>query len=165
MVQNTCCRLFSIHHFVCTYVHNSKTKGCKDILSNKQLLYYQRYLFPWLELYARCDRRVMAPNSFFLVSHLCIITGINWKLLVIYICSAYRTTALHTETFLVWFRIAREIQLESYTRPDTHQSFSDTKLCVYTASLYIHCYFLCNYAWQQNSHTVISDFSVYAIFT
>ena len=31
---------------------------------------------------------------------------------------------------------------------------SDTTLCVYTASRYIHCYLVCNYTWQQNSHTL-----------
>ena len=37
---------------------------------------------------------------------------------------------------------------------DTHQSFSYTTLCAYTASLYIHHYLLHNYAWQQNQHTL-----------
>ena len=29
----------------------------------EQLLYYWRYLFSWLELYARYDRQVMSPNT------------------------------------------------------------------------------------------------------
>ena len=32
--------------------------------------------------------------------------------------------------------------------PDTHQSFSDTTLCAFTASLYIHLYLMCYYAWH-----------------
>ena len=31
---------------------------------------------------------------------------------------------------------------------DTHQLFSDTTLRVYTVNPYIHCYLVCNYAWQ-----------------
>ena len=37
-------------------------------------------------------------------------------------------------------------------RPQTHQSFSDT-LCAYTTSPYIHHCLVCNYLWQQTSHT------------
>ena len=41
------------------------------------------------------------------------------------------------------------------TTPDMHHSCSlIQRYCVYTASSYIHCYLLCNYAWQQNSHTL-----------
>ena len=37
--------------------------------------------------------------------------------------------------------------------PDIHQFISDTTLCVYNASLYIHCYLVLNCTWQQNLHT------------
>ena len=40
------------------------------------------------------------------------------------------------------------------TAPDTHRSFSDTTLFADTASPCIHCYLVCNYAWQQNSCTL-----------
>ena len=126
--------------------------------------YYQWYLFSGIELYVRCDRWVIAPNtphnlfqydflcpltlitrklqvvygrstyrmtvllsrmSIFCVrddarynwqviapnthcsvlpmSHLCLLTFITWKLLVIYGCSAYWTTALLLKTFFVWY--------------------------------------------------------------
>ena len=41
-------------------------------------------------------------------------THITWKVQVIYWTFAYRTTALQSETFLVCFRVAWEIQLESF---------------------------------------------------
>ena len=41
------------------------------------------------------------------------------------------------------------------TAPDMHRSFSDTTLCAYTASPYIHRYMVHNYAWQQNSRTLL----------
>ena len=43
-----------------------------------------------------------------------------------------KMTALQSETFLVRFRVACEIQPENYA-PDTHRSFSDTSLS------YIYC--------------------------
>ena len=73
-----------------------------------------------LELDVRYDWQVMVPNlhhSYFLISHLCVLTCITWKLQVIYGLygrSAYWTTAILSETFIVWFRVARDIQLESY---------------------------------------------------
>ena len=67
----------------------------------------------------------MVPNthhSFFPISHLCVLTCITWKLQVIYGHSAYRMTALLLETFLVWFRVAWEIRLESYMYRPRHAS-------------------------------------------
>ena len=54
--------------------------------------------------------------SLFLISHLCVLTGITWKLWAIYGCCACQTTALlHVwETFCLWSRVVWEIQLESY---------------------------------------------------
>ena len=43
-----------------------------------------------------------------------VLQRITWKLQVIYGCSAYQMTVLLSETFLVWFRVAWEIRLESY---------------------------------------------------
>ena len=40
------------------------------------------------------------------------------------------------------------------TAPNTHWWFSDTTLCAFTASLYMHHYLVQNYAWQQNSCTL-----------
>ena len=63
-------------------------------------------------------------------------------------------TALLLEAFFVWFRFSWEI-LTGELPPDTHQSFSDTTLCMYIlqARTYITIW-VCNYAWQQNSHTL-----------
>ena len=62
-------------------------------------------------------------------------------------------TAL-SETFLLWFRVAWEIWLEGYSLRHTSWSFSDTILCAYCKPIYIHHYLVCNYAWQQNSHSL-----------
>ena len=59
----------------------------------------------------------MAPNvhfCFFVISHLCILTPITWRLQVIYGRSPYWMTALLSEIFLVGFRVAQEIQMDSY---------------------------------------------------
>ena len=116
-----------------------------DILHIKQLLYNQRFLFSVLELDARYNWWVIAPSSHgsvFPISHLCILTHITWKLQIIYGCSAYRTTALLSKTFLVWFGVAWEIWLESYDPRHAHRLFSDTncvhilQACTYIAIWY-----------------------------
>ena len=128
-----------------------------DVVHIEWLFYYQKmFIFcvragckTWLGSY-------VSPNahpSFFPISNLCILTRMTWKLQVIYGCSAYRMTALLSMTFLVWFRVARDSTGE-LRAPDMDWSFSDTKLCAYDASPCIHCYLVCNYAWQQNSHTL-----------
>ena len=87
-----------------------------DIPHIKRLLYYWTWLFSLLELDPRYDWWVIAPNthhSLFLVglkSNL----KITWKVLVVCGRSAYQTTALLSETFLVLYRVAWEIRLESY---------------------------------------------------
>ena len=113
-----------------------------NIVHIERLLYCQRCLSSVLELDARCDWQVMAPNthhSFFLISHLCILTCL--KLQVIHGCSSYRMTVLLLKTFLMWFRVAWEIHLESHG-PETHWLFSHTTLCEYTASPYLYVYTL-----------------------
>ena len=57
-----------------------------------------------------------AHHSLFPINHLCILTCIAWKLQVVHVYeySAHWTTALLSKTFLVWLRVAWEIQLESY---------------------------------------------------
>ena len=56
----------------------------------------------------------------------------NLKLQVIYECSAYQTTALLLEKFLVWFRVTQEIRLESYSPRQTSRLFYETTLsCIY----------------------------------
>ena len=105
MAPNMHCNLFLIRHFVHTYTHNSKTTiSYVDLVHIEWLLYDQRGIFSVLELDARYHWQVMAANthcSLLLISNLCILTRIIWKLQVIHGCSAYRTTALLLEIFLV----------------------------------------------------------------
>ena len=80
-------------------------------------LYYRKCLF-W-GVRAACKIQLATFGSihssqFLLIQHLCVLPRISWKLLVICGGSAYWTTALLSEIFLVWFRVAREIWLESY---------------------------------------------------
>ena len=78
---------------------------------------------------------------------------ITWKLQLINGCSAYQMTALLSKIFLVWFRVAWEVWLESYSLRHASQSFSDTTLpCVYCKSVHNLTY---NFAWQQNSHSLL----------
>ena len=77
-----------------------------DVLHIERLLYYRRCLFLVLEL----------DVSQSLISHLWVLRYmyITWKLQVVQGHSAYQKTPLLSETFLVWFRVAWEIWLESY---------------------------------------------------
>ena len=108
--------------------------------------------FSGLELHVSQNRSVMAQNthcSLFPVHILCILTCtcLIQKLQVVYGCSAYPTTALPLETFLEWFRVAWENQLESYSPRFTHRLFSDTTFaCVLQTYTYIPiwCATTCN---------------------
>ena len=91
-----------------------------DVLHIEWLLYYWRCLFCVLELDASYKWQVTHPDthhSLFPISYFCIysvLRHITWKLQVICGHSAYLTTPILLETFFVWFRVALEIQLESY---------------------------------------------------
>ena len=130
-------------------------------LNTKQLLYYQRFSFFWVRAACKQDGQVMAPNmhhSLLLehALHMHIlnpppadtdITGLRPA-----VCatvspthigcgrSAYWMTALQSETlFLVWFRVAWEIQLESYRGgPDMHQLFSGTTMSCNILPIHAH---------------------------
>ena len=122
-----------------------------NVLHIKWLLYYRKCVFSVLELDARYDWRVMAPNthhSLFPMSLLCVLTRITWKLQVIYGHSAYQMTVPLSETFLVCLRVAWEILLERYSLRHAPVVL-ETTLCACTASLYIHRYLVRSYAWQQ----------------
>ena len=127
-----------------------------DILHIKWLLYYQRYLLSALELNARYEWWVMAPEmhcNLFLISHLCVLTRITWNF------RSY-VNVQHIKRLLYYrrhFLYSLELHERSDWRamfPDMYQSFSDTTLCTYNASAYIHCYLVHKYAWQQNLHTL-----------
>ena len=70
-------------------------------------------------------------SQFFPINYLCVLTRITWKLQVIYGCSARWMTALLLDTFLVWFRVAREIQMESYGSRHISVVLWDKLVCVY----------------------------------
>ena len=78
---------------------------------------------------------------------------ITWKLQVICGRSAYQTTVILLDTFFVWFRVAWEIWLESYGHRQALFVHWYNIVCV-TASMYIHCYFVRYYSWQQNLRTL-----------
>ena len=127
-----------------------------DVLYIKRLLYYWRCLFSVLELDTRYEWWLTPPNMhhiLFRKQFVCVrlyLRHITWKLQVISGCSTYWTTAVLLDTFFVSIRVSWEIQLESYD-PRHASSFSGTTLCAYSASMYIHRYFIHYYAWQQNS--------------
>ena len=75
-------------------------------------------------------------------------TRITWQVQVIYGLSAYRTTVLLSETFVVWFRVALEIGLESYGPRHSLVVLWYNIVCVYCrqAHTYIHPFLVCNYA-------------------
>ena len=134
MAPNTHHSHFSTHHFVHTYTSYT------NILHIEWLLYYRRCLFSVLDLRARYNWWVTTPNthhSFFLIWHLCILPRITWKLQVVYRHSTYWTTSLLLKTFLEQFRVAWEIQLESYGPRHTcdHSLIQHCLAC--TASPYI----------------------------
>ena len=171
-----CSQIYSLHTYMYvehTYTHTLKTSGqFKDVLHITWLLIYWRCLFCWIELHARYDWWVMVPNmqhNFFKIHHLCVHSHacITWKLQVVYKYSACQTTALLLKIFLVWFRVAWEIPFESYMYAPRQVSwtFSDPHKCVYTASPYTHRYLICNYAWQQNSHSLWPYYTTNDSFT
>ena len=126
---------------------------CADVLHIRRLLYYKRCQAGceiWMTTYASRQ----ASQSFLGKPFVCIqlyLRHLTWKLQVICGRLAYWTTANYWKHYLCGL----ELHEKSYWRamvPDTHCSLSGTTLCAYTASLYIHSYFICYYAWQQNSH-------------
>ena len=129
-----------------------------DILHIEQLFYYQRCVLPGLELHARYDWWVMAPNmdcSLFPVPHLCVLPCITWKLQIVHRCSKYWTTALLWKTFLELFRVAWNMLMGSYGPRHTSQSFSDTTLSSVYCKL-IHTSLFGGYITTHDNKTHLS---------
>ena len=87
----------------------------------------------WDKQYMQYEQQVVAPNmhhSLFLICHLCVLPHLTLKIHVQVVCerSAYWTTALLSDTFLIWFRVAWDIQLVNYSSRQALQSFSDRTL-------------------------------------
>ena len=133
---HTCITVSYQSAILCTFTRITQKvhiiHGCST--STRTVLLSEMPLF-WLELYVSYDWRVMAPNmhcSLFPICHLCVLTRITWKLPVIYGRSSCQTTALLSNTFLVWNRVAWEIWLKSYNPRHTLRLFSDISLsCLY----------------------------------
>ena len=91
-----------------------------DVLHIQLMLYYRRCIFSVLELDSRYNWRVTLQNThcnLFPIGHFyeySVHRPTTWKLRVVLECSAYRTTAIVSETFLVCFRVSLEIRMESY---------------------------------------------------
>ena len=100
----------------------------------EQLFNYQRCQFSMLELNARYDWQVEAPNthhSLFPISLLCVLTCLTWKLQDMYGHSAHRMTAKLLDAFLVWFRVAWANWLESYSPGHTSVILQYNIACMY----------------------------------
>ena len=119
----------SICHFVCTYAHNSKTKGrIRMLYLSNDCIYYRRYLFTGLEMYARYDRWIMDPNmhrNHFLIQNFVCTTHITWKLQVVHRCSTYWMTALLLEMSIFYDRAGCKMRLTSFGSKHALQSLSD----------------------------------------
>ena len=90
----------------CNYIRNSMLY--KDILPIKLLLYYQRHLFSWLQLYARYDQWVIFPNkhcNLFSIQ-LFVHTSTPWTLQDIHVCEhcTLWSTALLSEISIFYVR-------------------------------------------------------------
>ena len=60
-----------------------------------------------------------------------VLRRITWKLQVVHECSAYRTTAILSETFFVCFRLALGIRLKSYGPRHASVVFWYHIVCIY----------------------------------
>ena len=84
--------------------------------------------------YASNVHRSLFPISYFCIYS--VLRHINLKTQVICGSLAYRTTAILLETFFLWFKVALEIQLESYGPRHTPVIFWCDIVCVYCKSVY-----------------------------
>ena len=152
---------FLIHHFVHILTHIIKKLQvvCRHSTYWTIALLLEMSIF-WVT--AGCGIRLMNYNSKHAsqsLSNVLFVHTYNLKAIqVIYGNSKYQMTTLLLETFLWGLELYERFNWR-VTVLDTHQSFSDTILYLYTAILYIHCYLMHKYVWQQNSHTVAYDCS------
>ena len=145
MVSNMHCNHSPVCHLVRNYTLNLKNTGhmwtfyiSNDCCSYSSCLFSLSELDVWYEWQVTC----MPPNmhqSLFLITHFgvySVLRHIAWKFQVICGRSAYRTTAILSEMFFVWFGVTLGIQLKSYN-PRHASVVSDTTLCAYTVNPYI----------------------------
>ena len=140
MDPNTHCKHFLKDILCIVDTHNSKTTGCMPTFYISRLLYYRRCLFlcqSWMQD-MNGKLRLQAHITVFAISHLYVynvLRHITWKLQVICGRSAYRTTAILSEAFFVWFRVALEIRLESYSSRNATVLWYNI-VCVYCEPMY-----------------------------
>ena len=106
-----------------------------NVLPIEQLLYYRRYLFSWLELYASYHRGVMNPNThrihFAILGFVHTYTLVTRKLQVGCGRSTYRMTVLLSQILIFCIKAGFETQMASYTSEHPSQSISDKSiLCI-----------------------------------
>ena len=98
MVPNMQCGLFSLHHFVHKYMHNSK-KVVQVYSTFRTTVYYRNYLLSELEMYARYEWQLIQTciATTFQYDVLCILTLITikntgriWILCILNNCSTIR---------------------------------------------------------------------------
>ena len=116
MSPNTHCNLFPIWHFVCTYTHISKSIGCV------RMFYISNNSSTIRDVYFLCQSSIQGMNGK-LWLQTCITVSLYKPLVCTYIhnlkvpfvhgSSGYWMTALSPKTFVVWFGVAWEFQLES----------------------------------------------------
>ena len=133
----------SFRYDICAYLHvHLYYRSYADVLHIGRLFYYRRCLFSVLELDERYKWRVISPNThpiLFPISHLCALTRTTWKVLVIYERSAWSIKRLLHYCRHSWCSLdLLERSDWRATAPDTYRSSSDTTLCAYTSSPYMH---------------------------
>ena len=83
----------------------------------------------------------------FLIRHLCVLYS-QLEKCTGHICTFYVSNDCSTiGDFLVWFRVAWGIRLESYRHKHALQLYFDTTWCAHISSSCIHCSLVLNYPW------------------
>ena len=110
-LQTCICKLFLIRHFVRTYTHNTETTGrMASLLLEMSIFCIRVECKIRLAWYGSKHASWSLSDKPFVPTYM-----LNLKTIqVVYEYSAYRRTALLSETFLVRFRVAWETQLKSY---------------------------------------------------
>ena len=130
---------YPIRHFVCNYMHNSKTKGyirmfclsngcstLRDIYSFGQSCMQNTIGELWIQTH------IVTTFPYYI---LFVLTLITRKVQVICRRSAYQMTALLSEMFIFCVRVGWEIRMVNYASKHTLQSLFDKAFSAYTVYL------------------------------
>ena len=85
----------------------------------------------WIASYASKHASQSISEKQLCIYKYSVLRCITWRLQIICGCSAYPTTAILSDTFFVWFRVAIEIRLESYSTKHTSVVLWYNIVCVY----------------------------------